>query len=221
MRQVQHFINGALVAGAGKRKGDIYNPNTGEIQAQVDLADASVLQQAIDAAAAAQPEWAAVNPQRRARVMFKLKELVEAALERNAPRALAVVSEVFSYGGDIKQFSHDLVHYLRDIIMLRVAGSKTTLTDLSDQETQTLSGLGEHRDIADLQRLFSVAAATAARCVTLYGTVAVEMGTHVNDVTQRIEGACELESHRTAVEAGRRGWGDFPTERSRLSRVVS
>ena len=78
MRQVQHFINGAQVAGAGKRKGDIYNPNTGEIQAQVDLADASMLQQAIDAAAAAQPEWAAVNPQRRARVMFKLKELVEA-----------------------------------------------------------------------------------------------------------------------------------------------
>ncbi|MEC7140795.1 MAG: aldehyde dehydrogenase family protein, partial [Pseudomonadota bacterium] len=78
MRQVQHFINGAQVAGAGKRKGDIYNPNTGEIQAQVDLADASVLQQAIDAGAAAQPEWAAGNPQRRARVMFKLKELVEA-----------------------------------------------------------------------------------------------------------------------------------------------
>ena len=78
MRQVQHFINGAHVAGAGKRKGDIYNPNTGEIQAQVDLADASVLQQAIAAAAAAQPEWAAVNPQHRARVMFKLKELVEA-----------------------------------------------------------------------------------------------------------------------------------------------
>ena len=43
MRQVQHFINGEHVAGTGARKGDIYNPNTGEIQAQVDLADASIM----------------------------------------------------------------------------------------------------------------------------------------------------------------------------------
>ena len=38
MRQVQHFINGQHVAGSGARKGDIYNPNTGQIQAQVDFA---------------------------------------------------------------------------------------------------------------------------------------------------------------------------------------
>ena len=92
-----------------------------------------------------------------------LKEIVEAALERNAPKALAVVTEVFSYGGDIKQFSHDLVHYLRDIIMLRVAGAKTSLTDLSDQETETLASLGQNRQVADLQRLFSVAASTAEK----------------------------------------------------------
>ncbi|EDL49384.1 CoA-acylating methylmalonate-semialdehyde dehydrogenase [Erythrobacter sp. SD-21] len=76
MRQVDHFIVGNSPAPTRKHK--IWNPSTGEVQAEVALGGAELLQQAVDAAKKVQPEWAATNPQRRARVMFKFKELVEA-----------------------------------------------------------------------------------------------------------------------------------------------
>ena len=56
----------------------MFNPNTGEVQAKVAFASKSEVEQAIANAAAAQPAWAATNPQRRARVMFKFLELVQA-----------------------------------------------------------------------------------------------------------------------------------------------
>ena len=77
MRQVDHFIVGGA-GGSAARKHSIWNPSTGEIQAEVALGDAAVLQRAIDAAKKVQPEWAATNPQKRARVMFEFKRLVEA-----------------------------------------------------------------------------------------------------------------------------------------------
>ncbi len=76
MRQVDHFIVGD--SPAATRKHEIWNPSTGDVQAEVALGDAALLQQAVDAAKNVQPEWAATNPQRRARVMFEFKQLVEA-----------------------------------------------------------------------------------------------------------------------------------------------
>ncbi|MFW2349150.1 CoA-acylating methylmalonate-semialdehyde dehydrogenase [Qipengyuania sp.] len=76
MRQVDHFI-AAGASGSGTRTHKIWNPSTGEVQAEVALGDAALLQTAVDAAKKVQPEWAATNPQRRARVMFAFKELVE------------------------------------------------------------------------------------------------------------------------------------------------
>ena len=84
MRTVQHFIGGKLVEGHSGRFGDIFNPNTGDVQARVALADAGELDAAVQAAAAAQIGWAAVNPQRRARVMFEFKRLVEARMDELA-----------------------------------------------------------------------------------------------------------------------------------------
>ncbi len=79
-----HFINGKAVAGSSGRLHDIFNPSTGEVQSQVALASRSELEQAVDAAEKAFPGWAAVNPQRRARVLFKFKELVEKDMENLA-----------------------------------------------------------------------------------------------------------------------------------------
>jgi malonate-semialdehyde dehydrogenase (acetylating) / methylmalonate-semialdehyde dehydrogenase len=84
MRTVQHFVGGKLVEGRSGRFGDVFNPNTGEVQAKVSLADASELDAAVQSAAAAQAAWAAVNPQRRARVMFEFKRLVEARMDELA-----------------------------------------------------------------------------------------------------------------------------------------
>jgi len=82
MRHIQHVIVGK--AGPASRQGEIFDPNNGGIQGKVDLGDAAVLDKAVDAALAAQPAWAATNPQRRARVMFKFKELVEANMDELA-----------------------------------------------------------------------------------------------------------------------------------------
>ena len=83
MRTVTHVLASGGNA-AASRQSDIFDPNNGGIQGKVDLGDAAVLDKAVDAALAAQPAWAATNPQRRARVMFKFKELVEAHMDELA-----------------------------------------------------------------------------------------------------------------------------------------
>src|SRR6185312_15341213 len=68
--------------------GDVFNPASGELSGRVALADASEIDAAVKAAAAAWPAWAATPPLRRARVMFKFKE----ALERNTKRIAAIIT---------------------------------------------------------------------------------------------------------------------------------
>src|SRR5271167_119225 len=77
MREIGHFIGGKEVKGTSGRFGDVFNPNTGEVQAKVALAGTSETEKAIANAQAAFPAWAATNPQRRARVMFKFLELIQ------------------------------------------------------------------------------------------------------------------------------------------------
>ncbi len=77
MQELTHFINGEHVKGTSGRFADVYNPATGEVQAKVPLATVDEMNAAIAAAAAAQPAWAATNPQRRARVMMKFAALIE------------------------------------------------------------------------------------------------------------------------------------------------
>ncbi|MFN3456311.1 MAG: CoA-acylating methylmalonate-semialdehyde dehydrogenase [Novosphingobium sp.] len=80
MRLVDHFIVGGP-GGAPARKSPIFDPNNGGVQAEVALGTAETLERAVQAALKAQPAWAATNPQRRARVMFRFKELVEANMD--------------------------------------------------------------------------------------------------------------------------------------------
>ncbi|MCB1713843.1 MAG: CoA-acylating methylmalonate-semialdehyde dehydrogenase [Candidatus Competibacteraceae bacterium] len=85
---LQHYINGQRVDGQSGRFGDVYNPALGEIKAKVPLANPTELKQAVAAAKAAFPAWAAATPLRRARVMSKFKEL----LENNADELAAIIS---------------------------------------------------------------------------------------------------------------------------------
>ncbi len=84
MRDIQHFIAGAPTTGVGARVADVFNPNTGEVQAKVRLAAVQDLESAVAAAERAFPGWAATNPQRRARVMFAFKALVEQHMDELA-----------------------------------------------------------------------------------------------------------------------------------------
>ncbi|MCP3056664.1 CoA-acylating methylmalonate-semialdehyde dehydrogenase [Aurantimonas marianensis] len=76
MEQIGHYIGGKRVAGTSGRTADVFNPATGEVQAKVALASAEELRAAVENAKAAQPAWAATNPQRRARVMMKFVDLL-------------------------------------------------------------------------------------------------------------------------------------------------
>ena len=103
MRQIDHHIVGGAGGNTG-RLGDVLDPNNGGVQAQVALGDKALLDRAVAAAKAAQPAWAAVNPQRRARVMFEYKRLVEANMDELAQMLSAEHGKVIADAkGDIQR----------------------------------------------------------------------------------------------------------------------
>ena len=85
-----HFIGGKRVAGTSGRFSDVFWPMTGEVAARCPLASAKELAAAVENAKAAQPAWAATNPQRRARVLQKFIDLVA---RDNDKLALALARE--------------------------------------------------------------------------------------------------------------------------------
>ncbi|WP_273502382.1 CoA-acylating methylmalonate-semialdehyde dehydrogenase [Paracoccus sphaerophysae] len=84
MRAIHHWIDGKEAAGTSGRTADVYNPATGEVQAKVDLASKAEMDAAIAAAAEAQVAWGATNPQRRARVMMKMVDLLNRDMDKMA-----------------------------------------------------------------------------------------------------------------------------------------
>jgi malonate-semialdehyde dehydrogenase (acetylating)/methylmalonate-semialdehyde dehydrogenase len=120
MSDIQHFINGKAVAGSGGRAGDVFNPATGEVVRRVGFATPAEVNQAVQAAAAAFPGWAATPPLARARVMFKFLEL----LHREHDALARVISEehgkVFSdaqgeitRGLEVVEFACGIPHLLK------------------------------------------------------------------------------------------------------------
>ncbi len=86
---IGHFIDGEPVVAKSMHKQAVYNPATGEVVRQVALADKATVEHAIQAAMTAFPTWRDVPVAKRARIMFRFKEL----LERNADRLVALLSE--------------------------------------------------------------------------------------------------------------------------------
>jgi malonate-semialdehyde dehydrogenase (acetylating)/methylmalonate-semialdehyde dehydrogenase len=78
MKRISHWINGAVVTGTSGRTGPVWNPATGEQQAEVDFASAEEVDAGVAAAAAQFPSWRATSLSRRAEVMFHFRELVDA-----------------------------------------------------------------------------------------------------------------------------------------------
>jgi malonate-semialdehyde dehydrogenase (acetylating)/methylmalonate-semialdehyde dehydrogenase len=76
--QIPHFIDGRRSSLGSTRTAEVMNPSTGEVGAQVLMASAADVDTAVASAVEAQKEWAAWNPQRRARVMMKFIDLVNA-----------------------------------------------------------------------------------------------------------------------------------------------
>ncbi len=84
MDTIPHYIGGKRVEGVSGRSADVFNPATGEVQARVSLASADELDAAVANAVAAQPAWAAMNPQKRARVMMEFVRLLHRDMDKLA-----------------------------------------------------------------------------------------------------------------------------------------
>ena len=117
---LNHFIGGAAVAGDGGRLGEIFNPATGELQAQVPLASAEIVDSAVRAGEAAFPGWAATPPITRARVMFRFKEAIERRIDDMAAIITAEHGKVLSdakgsitRGLEVVEFACGIPHLLK------------------------------------------------------------------------------------------------------------
>jgi malonate-semialdehyde dehydrogenase (acetylating)/methylmalonate-semialdehyde dehydrogenase len=76
--RISHWIDGRVVESTSGRTAVVFNPATGEQSGAVDLADDTEVDAAVAAAKAAFPEWRATSLSRRAEVMFRMRELVDA-----------------------------------------------------------------------------------------------------------------------------------------------
>jgi malonate-semialdehyde dehydrogenase (acetylating)/methylmalonate-semialdehyde dehydrogenase len=120
MRDIGHFIDGREVQGTSGRHGDVFNPNTGEVAAHVAFAARREVEQAIAVADAAQPAWAATNPQRRARVLFRFLELVQkeyddlaALLSSEHGKTVADAKGDIQRGLEVVEFACGIPHLLK------------------------------------------------------------------------------------------------------------
>ncbi len=84
MQELTHFIDGALAKGSSGRFSDVFNPATGEVQAKLPIATKDETDDAVGRAAAAQPAWGAMNPQKRARVMMAMVGLINRDMDKLA-----------------------------------------------------------------------------------------------------------------------------------------
>jgi malonate-semialdehyde dehydrogenase (acetylating) / methylmalonate-semialdehyde dehydrogenase len=120
MSDVQHFINGKRTEGKSGRWGDVFNPATGECARRVAFAGAGEIDQAVQAAKAAFPGWAATPPLTRARAMFKFVELLHREQDALAHMISEEHGKVFSdaqgeitRGLEVVEFACGIPHLLK------------------------------------------------------------------------------------------------------------
>ena len=93
---IQHFINGQVSAGSSTNTQDVFNPATGKVTGQVALASQADVDTAVQSAQAAFPAWADTPPIRRARVLFKFLELLNAHKDELAEAITKEHGKVFT-----------------------------------------------------------------------------------------------------------------------------
>jgi malonate-semialdehyde dehydrogenase (acetylating) / methylmalonate-semialdehyde dehydrogenase len=115
-----HFIGGKPVKGTSGRSGEVFQPMTGEIRAKVALAAEAEVALAVEHAKAAQPGWAATNPQRRARVLMRFLELAQRDYDRLADclarehgKTIADAKGDLQRGLEVVEFSLGVPHLMK------------------------------------------------------------------------------------------------------------
>lgn len=74
--RITHWIDGKPWEGVGERRGDVYDPATGEVGRHVEFAGAGEIDEAVAAAARAYPAWRDTSLAARTRILFAFRELV-------------------------------------------------------------------------------------------------------------------------------------------------
>ena len=117
---IAHYVNGSRVAQASGRTGAVYNPAAGVQTGVLPLADRAQVDAAVAAALAAFPAWAATPPQKRARVMFKLRDILEANADVLAAQITAEHGKTHSdalgevaRGLEVVEFACGIPHLLK------------------------------------------------------------------------------------------------------------
>jgi malonate-semialdehyde dehydrogenase (acetylating)/methylmalonate-semialdehyde dehydrogenase len=118
--ELTHFVAGKRLPGASGRFGDVYDPNTGRVQARVPLASADEVRAVVDDAERAQQEWVAWNPQRRARVLLRFLQLVDAErgqlarlLSAEHGKTVADAEGDIQRGLEVVEFAAGIPHLLK------------------------------------------------------------------------------------------------------------
>jgi malonate-semialdehyde dehydrogenase (acetylating)/methylmalonate-semialdehyde dehydrogenase len=119
-KTIGHFVNGRIIPGSGGRYGNVYNPATGEVSGRVAFAGKSEVEEAVSAAAAAFPAWAATPPLRRARILFRFKELLErhgeeisALITAEHGKVLSDAAGSLTRGAEVVEFVCGIPHLLK------------------------------------------------------------------------------------------------------------
>ena len=128
MRRIQHFINGQHQEGISGRSSDVYDPATGKVQAQVDLASVAEVHEAVVAAKTAAVQWAESSLTQRTQIMFRFRELLAARTDELA-RVISgehgkVVSDAageVARGLENVEFACGIAHHLKGEINEQVS----------------------------------------------------------------------------------------------------
>ena len=128
---IGHFIGGKPMASRSERLSDVFNPATGAVTARVALATSAELNAAVAAAHAAFTAWSQTSPLRRARVMFKFKELLEAHSDELAALITAEHGKVFTdakgevtRGIEVVEFACGIPQMMKGEYSEQVAGGR-------------------------------------------------------------------------------------------------
>ncbi|OLF38450.1 CoA-acylating methylmalonate-semialdehyde dehydrogenase [Psychrobacter sp. Cmf 22.2] len=130
MQTIGHFINGSLVNNDSQTQ-DVYNPSTGEVSKKVALGGEKTIGEAVAAAKAAFPAWSKTSPLKRARVMFKFKEL----LEQNADKICRLIGEehgkiVHDAAGELQRGIENVEYACAAPELLKGEHSRNVSTDI-------------------------------------------------------------------------------------------
>ena len=118
--EIGHFVGGRRIAGTSGATTEVFDPSTGAVQAHVATASADDVRVAIEDAAAAQPNWASQNPQRRARVLMRFLELANAEMDSLAEmlssehgKTIADARGDIQRGLEVVEFAVGIPHLLK------------------------------------------------------------------------------------------------------------